>query len=314
VALPDPAPVDPELRFGRYTVTVGRPGKVLFPQDGLTKLDVVDHYRRVAGVMLPHAGGRPLTLQRFPDGIGAGGFFQKQASGHFPGWIERVAMPKNRGTVDHVVAHRAADLAYLADQGTLAFHGALAPAQHVDRPDRLVFDLDPSVDDFEPIRAGAAILRELLDDVGLVPFLMTTGSRGLHVVAPVSGTETFDEVRPLAEGVARAVVARDPDGYTVEHRKAARGKRVLIDWFRNGYAQTAVAPWSLRPRTGAPVAVPIPWEELDDPDLTGRRYTIADVPKLVDDRPDPWATLPRSARSTARARKTFTRLSPKLRG
>jgi bifunctional non-homologous end joining protein LigD len=297
----------PQFRFGRYTVSVGNAGKVLFPGDGITKLDVVEHYRTVAPLMLPHAGSRPLSLQRFPDGIGAGGFFQKNASRHFPDWIERVALPKAGGTVEHVVAQRAADLVYLAEQGTLTFHGALAPVAHVDRPDRLVFDLDPSVDDFDMIRDGARLLREVLDDLGLVPFLMTTGSRGLHVVVPVSGSETFDEVRPVVEGVARLVVERDPDQFTVDFRKAARGDRVLIDYFRNAYGQTAACPWSLRPKPHAPVAVPIEWDELDDPDLRGSRYTIADVPALVE-RPDPWSGMSRRARSTAKAARRLARL------
>jgi bifunctional non-homologous end joining protein LigD len=296
-----------ELRFGRYTVTVGNAAKLLFPRDGVTKLDVVEHYRRVAPLMLPHAGGRPLSLQRFPDGIGAGGFFQKQASRHFPDWIDTVTVPKSGGTIAHVVVQRAADLVYLADQAVIAFHGALAPAAHVDRPDRLVFDLDPSVDDFEAIRDGARMLREVLDAVGLVPFLMATGSRGLHVVAPIPGTETFDEVRPLVEGVAQALVTRAPDRFTVEHRKAKRGTRVLVDWFRNAYAQTAVCPWSLRPRAGAPVAVPLPWDDLDDPDLRADRYHIGDIAALVEERPDPWAGMGRHARSTARARRALER-------
>lgn len=296
-----------ELRFGRYTVAVGNPDKVLFPGDGITKLDLIEHYRRVASVMVPHVGGRPVTIQRFPDGIGAGGFFQKQASSHFPDWIERVRVPKAGGTVDHVVIQRAADLVYLADQAAIAVHAALAPAAHVDRPDRLVFDLDPSDDDFESVRDGARILRELLDDLGLVPFLMTTGSRGLHVVTPIAGTETFEEVAPLAEGVARAVVARRPDRYTVEHRKSQRQGRVYVDWFRNAYAQTAVAPWSVRPKAGAPVAVPLDWAELDDPALTSRRYRIGDVAALLERRADPWSGMSRRARATDRARRRLNR-------
>lgn len=296
-----------ELRFGRYTVTVGNAGKVLFPSDGITKLDVIEHYRRVAPLMVSHAGGRPVTLQRFPDGIGAGGFFQKQASGHFPEWIERVTVSKAGGKVDHVVIQRAADLVFLADQGTITVHAALAPADHVDRPDRMVFDLDPSIDDFETVREGARLLRELLDDLGLVPFLMTTGSRGLHVVTPIAGTETFDEVAPLAEGIARAVVARKPDHYTVEPHKAQRRDRVYVDWHRNHYAQTAVAPWSVRPKPGAPVAVPIDWDELDDPALTSRRYAIGDVAGVIEARPDPWAGMSRRARALDRARRRLAR-------
>lgn len=293
------------LHFGPYEVSVGKPDKVLFPDDGVTKLDVVEHYRRVAPVMLPHAGGRPLSLQRFPDGIGGKAFFQKNASRHFPDWVERVTLPKEGGTVDHVVARRAADLVYLADQGTITFHAALGPAEHADVPDRLVWDLDPSIDDFGMIRDGARLLREVVDDLGLAAYLMTTGSRGLHVVSPVTGGATFDELRPLVAGVAEVLVARAPDEFTVDFRKADRGDRVLVDFFRNAYGQTAVAPWSLRPKAGAPVAVPIPWDELDDPALAGNRYRIGDVPVLLE-RDDPWSGLGRHARSAVAARQRLT--------
>jgi bifunctional non-homologous end joining protein LigD len=296
-----------ELRFGRYTVPLSNPGKVLFPGDGITKLEVVEHYRAVAPLMLPHAGGRPLSLQRFPDGIGAGGFFQKNAGRHYPEWIERVSLPKSGGTIEHVVAQRAADLVWLANQGTVTFHAGLAPVAHPERPDRLVFDLDPSVDDFGMVRDGARLLREVLDDLGLVPYVMTTGSRGLHVVVPVSGNETFDELRPVVASVARLVVDREPEMFTVDFRKAARGRRVFVDHFRNAYGQTAVCPWSLRAKARAPVAVPVDWDELDDPALSGGRYTIADVPALLD-RPDPWSGMARRARATTRARQRLARL------
>jgi bifunctional non-homologous end joining protein LigD len=303
--VPTPAAERHVMHLGPYEVSVGKPDKVLFPGDGVTKLDVVEHYRRVAPRMVLHAGGRPVSLQRFPDGIDGKAFFQKNASRHFPEWIERVTLPKEGGTVDHVVVRRAADLVYLAGQATVTFHAGLAPAERADVPDRLVWDLDPSIDDFAMIRHGARLLREVVDDIGLVPYLMTTGSRGLHVVAPVSGGATFDELRPLVAGVAGVLVERAPDEFTVDFRKADRGDRVLVDFFRNAYGQTAVAPWSLRPKAGAPVAVPVPWDELDDPALAGARYRIGDVPALLEG-DDPWSGFGRHARSGTAALERLT--------
>lgn len=282
-----------KIQAGRRTVEVSRPEKVLFPEDGITKADLAEYYRTVASRMLPHLRGRPLMLERHPDGIGgkASGFMQKDIPEHFPDWIHRAELPKEDGTVTHVLCDDTATLVYLADQGCLTPHRWLSRADRPDHPDRLVFDLDPAGDDFPPVREAAVWLHELLDELELPSLLMTTGSRGLHVVVPLDRRAPFDDVRAFAAEVADVLTSRHPDRLTTAARKKNRGDRLYVDIQRNAYAQTAVAPYAVRARPGAPVAAPIAWDDLDDPDLDARRWTVADVDRIAKD--NPWSPAPR---------------------
>lgn len=188
------------VRAGKHTVEVHRPDKVLFPGgDGAkeyTKADLVDYYRSVAPFMLPHLRGRPLMLERHPDGVTGPRFMQKNTPDSYPEWIGRVEVPKEGGTVCHTVCDDTATLLYLADQASLTLHRWLSRAGSVERPDRMVFDLDPAGDDeFAAVHEAARMLGELLDELKLPSALMTTGSRGLHVIVPLNGRHDFDEVR-----------------------------------------------------------------------------------------------------------------------
>lgn len=279
------------VRAGRRTVEVKRVDKVLFPGDGgakeYTKGDLVDYYRSVAEFMLPHLRGRPLMLERHPDGVDGPRFMQKNTPDHYPDWITRAEVAKEDGTVTHTVCDDVATLVYLADQACLTLHRWLSRTGRIDCPDRMVFDLDPAEDDFEPVREAAGLLGELLDSLKLPSALMTTGSRGLHVVVPLKGEQDFDQVRRFARDVADTLVDAHPDRLTTAARKRDRGDRLYLDVQRNAYAQTAVAPFTVRPRPGAPVATPLTWAELDDPDLDARRWTIADAVDQA--RTNPWA-------------------------
>ena len=276
--------------------------KVLFPEAGLTKGDLIAYYRRIAPVMLPHLAGRPLSLQRYPDGITADGFMQKNAADYFPSWVERAPLPKQNGEVQHVIARDAATLVYLANQAAITLHVGLARIDRIDQPDRLVIDLDPSDDDFDKVKRAAKRARQLLEAVGLVPFVQTTGSRGLHVWVPLERKEGFDEVRAFAGEIAARLVAERPNELTTEQRKAARGDRVYVDVARNAYAQTAAAPYTVRARPTAPVAAPLEWDELGDRALTPQRYTIGNLFRRLGQRPDPWRDIARDAQSLAAAR------------
>ena len=187
-----------KVRVGRHTLPLSSLDKVLFPDAGVTKGDVVEHYRRVAARMVPHMKGRPVSMQRFPDGIEGQGFFQKDAPDYFPDWIRRVTVEKKGGTVEHAVCDDAATLVYLANQNCITPHVWLSRADRLNHPDRLIFDLDPSGDDFEQVRFAAGVLRDLLVDLGLVPFPMTTGGRGLHLLVPLDRKSDFDAVRSFA--------------------------------------------------------------------------------------------------------------------
>ncbi|GAA3986291.1 non-homologous end-joining DNA ligase [Streptomyces plumbiresistens] len=300
------------VRAGRRTVEVHRPDKVLFPGDGgakeYTKGDLVDYYRSVAPFMLPHLRGRPLMLERHPDGIDGPRFLQKNTPENYPEWITRVELAKEGGTVCHTVCDDTATLLYLADQAALTLHRWLSRVGRVDRPDRMVFDLDPSGDtvDFAAVREAAVLLGELLDELKLPSALMTTGSRGLHVVVPVDGHQDFDEVRTFARDVADTLVAGHPDRLTTAARKKERGERLYLDVQRNAYAQTAVVPYTVRAKPGAPVATPLAWSQLDDPGLDARRWTVADAVDQA--RTDPWAGVMNRGRSLGPARRRLNAL------
>jgi bifunctional non-homologous end joining protein LigD len=208
-----------------------------------------------------------------------------------------------------VVADDAATLVYLANQACVTLHVGLARTDRIDHPDRMVIDLDPSDDDFAKVRRAAREARALIEKVGLVPFLQTTGSRGLHLWMPLDRSADFDQVRAFASEVAETLVARRPRAVTTEQRKAKRGDRVLLDVARNAYGQTAVAPYSVRARPEAPLATPLEWAELDDPKLGPRRYTIQNLFRRLGQKRDPWADIDRHARPLAAAHERLKRLA-----
>lgn len=290
------------------TVVVKRADEEIFPGDGITKKDLAEHYRRVARRMLPHLRGRPLMLERHPDGVGGGRFMQKDTPDHFPEWIHRAELPKEGGTVTYPVCDDLATLLYLADQACVTPHRWLSRADRPDRPDRLVFDLDPPGDDFDQVREAAALVHELLDELELPTVPMTTGSRGLHVMVALDRRADFDEVRAFARDVAGLLADRHPDRLTTAARKQARGDRLYLDVQRNGYGQTAVAPYAVRALPGAPVATPVSWEELDDPRLTARRWTLATIGDRLTEG-DPWREVPRRGRSLTAARRRLAKLT-----
>ncbi|WP_221358212.1 non-homologous end-joining DNA ligase [Streptomyces beigongshangae] len=301
------------VRAGRRTVEVHRPDKVLFPGGGgakeYTKADLVAYHREIARFMLPHLKGRPLMLERHPNGLDGPMFMQKNVQDHYPDWIRRVEVAKEGGTVLHPVCDDTATLVYLADQACLTLHrwpARIPSGGTPDHPDLMVFDLDPATDDFEPVRDTARLLHALLGELGLPAAPMTTGSRGLHIVVPLDGRHGFDEVHTFARDVADTLAGEHPGRLTTEARKKDRGDRLYLDIQRNAYAQTVVAPFTVRARPGAPVAVPVGWEQLDDPQLTAQRWTIADAAGQAETKP--WSGLLRGGRALGPARRRLDAL------
>jgi bifunctional non-homologous end joining protein LigD len=293
-------------------VRISHPDKVLFPDDGITKADLVDYYRQVAPLMLPLVSGRPVTMQRFPNGIGRGGFLQKQVGDYFPDWIARVTAPNRRtrqGTVREQVTYMVCrdpdDLAYLANQACVTPHVWLSRTPDIYRPDQLVFDLDPASSDPRVLRLAAAALHELLEELGLASFLKSSGSRGLHVVVPLVPAAETDAVKVFSMVVAEALAARHPDELTTEGRIADRDGRLYLDIGRNGYAQTMAAPYAVRARPGAPVSVPLDWSELDEFDPG--RHTLRNIAERLA-RPDPWAGMDQAATTLDKARARLAEL------
>jgi bifunctional non-homologous end joining protein LigD len=296
------------VKAGRRSVEITRPDKPLFPS-GITKADLASYYEQVAEAMLPHLARRPLNYERFPDGINGQRIFQQHASGHFPDWIRRVSVPARNGTVEHVVAADAATLVYLAGQACITFHRWLSRSDSLDRPDLLVVDLDPSVHKPAAVRRAALTFGALLRELGLEPWGMTTGSRGYHVVVPLQRRADFDAVRAFARDLAGLAAAREPRTFTNEQRKAKREDKILIDIQRNGYAHTAVAPYSVRPRPGALVATPLHWEELEESSTRSDRWTIDGVLRRLERDGDPWREIASHATTLTAARKRLAQLA-----
>jgi bifunctional non-homologous end joining protein LigD len=303
------------VRAGRREVAISHPDRVVFPDAGLTKLDLARHYAAVGPVMVPHVRGRPLALQVFPKGIEGDGHFLKDAPRHFPDWVATAVVPKREGgTIRHVLANDVPTLVYLAGQNAVTPHVWTSRADRLERPDRVVFDLDPSGGSFASVRAAARAAGALLRDVGLEPFAMTTGSRGLHVVAPLRRTAGYEEVHAFARAVAGALVERDPDALTVEFRRAKRGDRIFVDVNRNAYGQHAVAPYAVRALPAAPVATPLRWDELDDDALSPQGWTVATIGERLAGGGDPWDGIARQARALAPAGRELVRARPGSRG
>jgi bifunctional non-homologous end joining protein LigD len=278
------------VRVGARTIDVSNQDKVLFPDEGITKGEVVDYYRRIADHMLPFLTNRPLVMRRFPDGIGQAGFFQKATPDHFPDWIDTVSLEKEEGgTVTHVIANDAATLVFLANQGVVEPHTLLAPASSPRHPDQMILDLDPSTDDTADVVVAARALRTVLDDLEVTGLVKSTGSRGVHVVIHLDGSADFDEARGVAGTLADLVVQQDPSRLTTAQPKQQRGDRVFIDWLRNSYAQHAVAPHGVRARPGAPVAAPLDWDEATSSSFDPQQYTIRNIFRRLAQKHDPWA-------------------------
>lgn len=302
---------NPVVTIGGCKISLTHLDKVLFPKDRIIKFDIVKYYFDIASVMLPYVKNRPVSMLRYPNGIDHEGFYQKNAGTYFPQWITLKPIKTSDGkTVHYVVIDKKATLIYLANQLCLTPHIWLSKIDALNYPDRMIFDLDPSGKkfDFSLIQKTALRFKELLETIGLVPFIMTTGSRGLHVVVPLDGKQNFDTVRAFAYDIALYLQKRDPKNLTLEIRKAARGKKIFLDYLRNSYTATSVAPYAIRAHPGAPIATPIDWDEVHDSKLVSTRYTYATVFKRLEKKGDPWKTISRSVKSLTKAQKKFAAL------
>jgi bifunctional non-homologous end joining protein LigD len=262
-----------------HSVEISHPDKIYFPEEHITKLEIVEYYQKIGERMLPFLKGRPLSMLRFPDGIEGQGFFQKQVPDHFPEWLPRVTVEKKEdGTHQELVScDNLETLIYLANQGCLEFHTWLSKADKLDYPDKAVIDLDPSDDNMKKVREAARVLVRELQDREIEVQLMTSGSSGYHLITPLNSKRTFDEVRADWKELTVDVAEAHPDLLTTEQRKAKRGNRVYLDIARNAYAQTSICPYSVRARKGAPVAAPLRLDELDDSEIHPRKYGVQNL-------------------------------------
>jgi bifunctional non-homologous end joining protein LigD len=272
-------------------VRLTHPDRVLFPGQGITKRELADYYGAVAERMLPHVRGRPLTLVRCPEGEGTECFYQRRAVTGTPPALRRVTVPVEGEDETYLVADTLAALVSLVQIGVLEVHVWGARRDRLDRPDRLILDLDPAPGiGWAEVVEGAREVRDRLAEAGLKSWVKTTGGKGLHVVAPIRRHPTWEEVRDFSLKLAEAMVRDAPDRYLTSASKEEREGKIYVDYVRNSWSASAVAPYSTRSRPGAPVSFPLAWDELGA-DTTTDRFTVRTVPELVRTRPDPWREL-----------------------
>ena len=273
---------------------ITHPEKILFPADGITKGELAAYYEAIAPVMVPHIRNRPITMERFPSGIGAQGFMHKDVSKGFPEWLERVEAPKKDGVVHYPIVRDTRSLLWLANQNCITPHVWTSRAPKLYQPDICVFDLDPSKDD-EPdvLRTAALGVRDVLAGLGLTSWVKTSGSKGFHIVVPLDGNAGFDDVSRFANRVAKMLIERSPDTLTQEFSKVDRAGRILVDVGRNGYSATFAAAYAVRPKAGAPVSAPCTWEEIERGEAGPRTFTLRTMAERVAAVGDLWSDMRR---------------------
>jgi bifunctional non-homologous end joining protein LigD len=276
------APLPPEITH---------PDKVLFPADGITKGELAAYYANIAPLLLPHVAGRPVTMERFPAGIGRKGFIQKNAPKGAPEWLEQVEVPKKDGSVRYPIVRDVRSLVWLANQNCITPHVWTSRLPALDHPDLCVIDLDPPDEDPEPVRVAALAVREVLSELGLASWLKTSGSKGFHVVVPLAAEETFESAWRFTHGVGVLLVKRHPETLTQEFLKVDRGGRILVDTGRNGPGATFAAAYAVRPKPLAPVSAPCTWEELEREGIGPRSFTLRGMEARIAAAGDPWANL-----------------------
>jgi bifunctional non-homologous end joining protein LigD len=294
-----------EVRLGSKNIEVSNPEKVLYPDDGFTKANLVEYYDKIAATMLPHIQGRPINMQRFPNGISSGGFYEKEMPDFYPDWIGRaeVYLKGKDETQFQVVCNDAATLVYIAEQACITPHAWLSRSDKLDHPDKMILDLDPAGKNFKRVKFAAQALRDILDQIELKSYIMTTGSRGLHVVIPLDRSSDFDTTRDFARDLVEALAQREPDKLTTEVRKNKRRGRLFLDYLRNSYAHTSVPPYALRAIAGQPVATPLDWEELEKSDLHAQFYTAKNIFQRLSQKEDPWEDFYKNAHTLSNHRK-----------
>jgi bifunctional non-homologous end joining protein LigD len=283
---------------------ITHPEKVLFPPHGgapgITKGELAAYYEAIAPVMVPHIRSRPVTMERFPAGIGKQGFIQKDVSKGFPAWLERVEVPKKDGVVHHPIVTDTRSLLWLANQNSITPHVWTSRAPDLYHPDICVFDLDPSKEDAGALRDAALALRDLLDELGLPSWVKTSGSKGFHIVVPLDGKTDTGQVAAFAHAVGSLLVVRHPTTLTQEFHKVDRGSRILVDTGRNGYSATFAAAYAVRAKPGAPVSAPCTWEELEAGKVHPQSFTIKNMTDRIADAGDVWSDLAKRKRSLTR--------------
>jgi bifunctional non-homologous end joining protein LigD len=267
-------------------VSLSNLDRILWPETGYTKKDLIEYYSAVFPYIISHLARRPLVFTRYPGGINNNSFYQKNAPANLPEWFQTYAWTDNRGKIkNYVLVNTAADLVWLANQACIEIHSWMSQTGSIQYPDFIVFDLDPSEhNSFAEVVTVAKLLKQLLDQLGLRTYPKTSGSLGLHIYLPITARYNFAQARSFGHAIAAMICQALPDTATIERSIKNRGQRIYVDYLQNGFGKTVCAPYSVRPRPSATVSAPLAWQELDS--ITPSQFTIKTMPGLLARRGD----------------------------
>lgn len=269
--------------FNKNFINIKNEKKIFFPKDSnfrnITKEELINYYIEISQHILPYLKDRLLTMQRFPDGILGNSFYNKNIPKYFPDWIEtkHIKNKTKNNFSNYIICQNIETLVYITNQGCITPHIWLSKKDKLNIPDKIIFDLDPENNNFDLVIKAAKSLKIILDDLNLNSFVMTTGSRGMHITIPIKREHKFDTVREFAKKIATKVTTEDNNLFTLEPRKNKRGNKLFLDIMRNSYGATAVTPYAVRAKPGAPIATPLDWKELDDSNLYSQKYNIDNI-------------------------------------
>ncbi len=301
---------DKNILAREVSIVLTHQDKTIIPP-AITKGNIIAYYKDIAFLMVPYMKNHPLMMHRFPNGIAGTSFYQKNAPSSLPAWIQEASIPTTKGRKTYIVCQNRATLIYLANIGCLTPHLWLSRFKALHNPDRLIIDLDPSDNSFSKVRDTALLCKELFDNLKLTSFVMTTGSRGLHVIIPLDRTADFTQVKAFALLCSSYIAHYRPDLVTLEAHKQDRGSQVFMDIGRNNYAATAVAPYAIRAYSDGPVATPVHWSELQENSINSAQFcTIETIFKRIEKHEDPWKHFLQVSQSLKRARRLMATLPP----
>lgn len=279
------------IKINNRIISVSSLDKIWFKRSKITKGEIIAYYAQMAKFQIQLIKNHLLTMQRYPDGINGEAFYQKNANNYFPAWIKTEPVVKSEGgIVNYVVAVNEQTIVYLVNQATLTLHYWLSKYKKLHYPDRMIFDLDPSVNNFARVKAAAFLIKKICNELELPCYVMTTGSRGIHIYVPLKSGHTFEDVDIVTSFIARKMIKEQPKEFTLELRKEKRGTKIFIDILRNRYNATSVVPYSVRSYEKAPVAMPLWWDEIDVK-LTAQSFNIHNALAHLKKVGNPWKTM-----------------------
>ncbi len=299
------------IKANGHSIEITNTDKQMFPGDNISKEDLAEYYSQMAEHIIPLTRNRPMMLHRYPDGIEGSNFYQKQTADYYPRWLKEIKVKVKKEDEDSqqmLNCDSRAALVYIANQGCITPHTWLSKRNKLNFPDKMIYDLDPPENRFDLVQQAAKDFKKFFDKLKLKSYVMTTGSKGMHLVLPLDRKADFEQTRQFAKDAANLLAKQNPGDYTVETLKKKRKGRLFLDYLRNAYGQTAVVPYALRAIEGAPVATPLSWDEVGNSKLHAQSYNYSNIFQRISQKENPWKDFNQKKNNLDKARNKLDKL------